>query len=83
MSKGENNISSSNNNHSNGSTQPSVNTLSKQYLRMSKKIQEVKEVVQNRSDIDIFKVLEVCDGNVGRTIDAFVNGMIARILFIV
>lgn len=40
---------------------------------MSKKIDEVREVVQNRSSVDIAKVLEHFDYNVGKAIDAFVS----------
>lgn len=40
---------------------------------MNKKVIEVREVVQNRADSDIIKVLEYYDNDVGKTIDAFVN----------
>jgi hypothetical protein len=46
----------------------------KAYGRLGKKVEEVKEVIQNRPDADIIKVLEVLDNDVGRTIDAFING---------
>lgn len=42
--------------------------------KVSKKVQEVKEVVQNRPDADIIKVLEYYDNDVRKTLDAFVNG---------
>lgn len=41
--------------------------------KISKKIDEVKEVVQNRSNVDIAKVLEHFEYNVGKAIDAFVT----------
>jgi hypothetical protein len=44
------------------------------YGRLGNKINEVKEVVQNRPDADIAKVLEALDTDVGRAIDAFITG---------
>lgn len=40
----------------------------------SKKLQEVKEVIQNKSDNDISKILEVFDNDVSKTINAFMTG---------
>jgi hypothetical protein len=40
----------------------------------SKKLDEVKEVIQNKPDADIIKVLEVYDNDVAKTINAFMNG---------
>jgi hypothetical protein len=42
--------------------------------KLSQKVNEVKEVAQNKSDADIAKVLEYFDNDVGKAIDAFVNG---------
>lgn len=39
----------------------------------SKKLQEVKEVIQNKSDNDISKILEVFDNDVSKTINAFMT----------
>lgn len=39
----------------------------------SKKVDEVKEVIQNKSDADIIKVLEVFDNDVAKTINAFMT----------
>ena len=39
----------------------------------NKKVDEVKEVIQNKPDAEIVKVLEYFDNDVGKTIDAFVN----------
>jgi hypothetical protein len=47
----------------------------KAYGRLGKKVEEVKEVIQNRTDADIIKVLEMLDNDVGRAIDAFINGI--------
>lgn len=41
--------------------------------KIGKKVDEVKEVIMNRPDSDIIKVLEYYDYDVGKTIDAFVN----------
>lgn len=51
---------------------PISNINSKTY-RFSKKVEEVKEVIQNKPDTDIIKVLEYFDNDVGKTIDAFIN----------
>lgn len=40
----------------------------------NKKLQEVKEVIQNKSDNDISKILEVFDNDVSKTISAFMAG---------
>lgn len=39
----------------------------------NKKLQEVKEVIQNKSDNDIFKILEVFENDVSKTINAFMT----------
>ena len=44
------------------------------YGKNSKKVDEVREVIQNRAEADIVKVLDVFDYDVGKTIDAFING---------
>lgn len=58
----------SNSNHSNGTSSGATASH-----KNSKKVEEVKEVVMNKSDADIAKVLEYFDNDVGLTIDAFVN----------
>lgn len=40
----------------------------------NKKLQEVKEVIQNKSDNDISKILEVFGNDVSKTISAFMAG---------
>lgn len=44
---------------------------SKNFAKSTKKIEEVKEVIQNKPETDIVKVLEVFDNNVGEVISAF------------
>lgn len=51
----------------------SINPKVLRQPKISKKISEVKEVVQNRSDVDIAKVLEYFEYDVGKSIDAFVS----------
>lgn len=61
---------------SNGSTSTQAVVSQQQpkiYGKLSKKVSEVREVVQNKSDVDIAKVLEYFDLDVGKTIDAFVT----------
>ncbi len=43
-------------------------------FKKSRKVDEVKEVCQNRPEADILKVLEVFDNDVAKTIDAFMTG---------
>lgn len=43
--------------------------------RYKNKVEEVKEVIQSKSDNDIIKVLEYFENDVGKTIDAFINGL--------
>ena len=47
---------------------------SKNFAKSTKKIEEVKEVIQNKPETDIVKVLEVFDNNVGEVISAFLAG---------
>jgi hypothetical protein len=42
----------------------------------NKQLQEVKEVIQNKSDADINKILEVFNNDVSKTINAFMSGKI-------
>lgn len=42
--------------------------------KITQKLNEVKEVIQNKPDADIIKVLEYFDYDVGETINSFVNG---------
>lgn len=51
----------------------STQANSKLFARNSKKIEEVKEVIQNKPESDISKVLDYFENDVGKTIDAFVN----------
>ncbi|CAF0763697.1 unnamed protein product [Brachionus calyciflorus] len=51
----------------------SLNPKTLKQPRMVKKISEVKEVIQNRTDMEIAKVLEYFEYDVGKSIDAFVN----------
>jgi hypothetical protein len=43
-------------------------------FKQAKKVDEVKEVIQNKPDAEILKVLEHFDFDVGKTIDAFIKG---------
>ena len=43
-------------------------------FRNKKKIDEVKEIIQNKPDLEISRVLEYFDNDVGKCIDAFVTG---------
>lgn len=71
-----NNTHNNNNNRSNNifsnSNKNSSNTNGKG-ARSHKKVDEVKEVIQNKPDAEIQKVLEYFDFDVGNTIDAFVK----------
>jgi hypothetical protein len=49
--------------------------------RYKNKVEEVKEVIQSKSDTDIIKVLEYFENDVGKTIDAFINGKF-KIIFL-
>jgi hypothetical protein len=51
----------------------SAKTIISNY-RYKNKVEEVKEVIQSKSDLDIIKVLEYFENDVGKTIDAFING---------
>ena len=51
----------------------STNKTTKTF-RNKKKIDEVKEIIQNKPDIEISRVLEYFDNDVGKAIDAFVTG---------
>ncbi len=55
------------------SIQSMLSANNKSY-KNSKKLDEVKEVIQNKPDADIIKVLEVYDNDVAKTINAFMNG---------
>ena len=43
-------------------------------FRNKKKMDEVKEIIQNKPDLEISRVLEYFDNDVGKCIDAFVTG---------
>ena len=43
-------------------------------FKLKQKLDEVKEVIQNKPEADIIKVLEFFENDVGKTIDAFING---------
>lgn len=47
--------------------------MSSRAYRNNKKVEEVKEVIQNKSDAEIVKVLEYFENDVGKTINAFIN----------
>ena len=65
-------IKTSTNKSSSNMTSSSANT--KNYNKNYKKIEEVREVIQNKPESDIIKVLEYFDNDVGKTIDAFLSG---------
>ena len=58
----------------NSSNMTSSSSNTKNYIKNHKKIDEVREVIQNKPESDIVKVLEYYDYDVGKTIDAFLNG---------
>ena len=43
-------------------------------FRNSRKVDEVREVIQNKPEAEILKVLEYFNYDVGKTINAFING---------
>ncbi len=49
-------------------------TSSARSYKNNKKVEEVREVCQNRPEAEIIKVLEVFDNDVAKTIDAFMTG---------
>ena len=48
--------------------------------RNSKKVDEVREVCQNKPEAEIIKILEVFDNDVAKTINAFISGLLVNIL---
>lgn len=56
------------------SNMTSSSANAKNYNKNYKKIEEVREVIQNKPESDIIKVLEYFDNDVGKTIDAFLSG---------
>lgn len=48
-------------------------TMTSKGYRNNKKIDEVKEVIQNKPDADIVKILELFDNDVAKTINAFMT----------
>ena len=52
----------------------SSSSMTAKSYKNAKKVDEVKEVIQNKPDADIVKVLEFYDNDVAKTINAFMNG---------
>ena len=67
-------INTNGQNHHHQANANGMSSNGKAIARLSKKINEVREVVQNRPEAEILKVLEFYDNDVGRTINAFVTG---------
>lgn len=65
------NTNKKNKNRSNMAT--SLVNNNKNYNKNSKKIDEVREVIQNKPEADIIKVLDFFDNDVSKTIDAFLS----------
>ena len=56
----------------------SSSSMTAKSYKNAKKVDEVKEVIQNKPDADIVKVLEFYDNDVAKTINAFMNGKFKR-----
>jgi hypothetical protein len=70
------NTNANKNSHTNNQNNNKNNSNMATYGKNSKKVEEVREVIQNRAESDIIKVLDVFDNDVGKTIDAFINGKV-------